>query len=150
MFLNNLSKKDAEVEEDVVNVNVPEASKQSCCSNVDFKVFNYKLLKKPQFLEIMFSFLVLGFGVATTFSFTVVCINIPTLSNCQYFCHQDRAISFGIDSASASWILSCIGITNCLGRIVCGNIVDVFLVKFGEEHVTLVSAFILLINGLGN
>ena len=76
MVLNNLSKKDAEVEEDVVNVNVPEASKQTCCSNVDFKVFNYKLLKKPQFLEIMFSFLVLGFGVATTFSFTVVCINI--------------------------------------------------------------------------
>ena len=74
MLLNNLSKKDAEVEEDVVNVNVPEASKQTCCSNVDFKVFNYKLLKKPQFLEIMFSFLVLGFGVATTFSFTVVCI----------------------------------------------------------------------------
>ena len=145
-----IPQKDAEVEEDVVNVNVPDASKQTCCSNVDFKVFNYKLLKKPQFLEIMFSFLVLGFGVATTFSFTVVCINILTLSNCQYFCHQDRAISFGIDSASASWILSCIGITNCLGRIVCGNIVDVFLVKFGEEHVTLVSAFILLINGLGN
>ena len=60
---------------------------------------------------------------------------------------QDRAIFFGIDAEAASWIFSIMGVTNCLGRIVCGKIFDIIVQKFGEANVIYVQAIIMAING---
>ena len=55
---------------------------------------------------------------------------------------------FGITSEKASLLLSAMGIANCLGRVICGKIVDTFVIKFGNKNVVYVSVIILTINGL--
>ena len=66
----------------------------------------------------------------------------------KFLIFKGRAILFGISPEKASLLFSALGIANCLGRIICGKVVDTFVFKFGDENVVYVPIIILTLNGL--
>lgn len=75
-----------------------EAVKRTLVTMLDFK-----LLKSP-------SFLLLAIGGA----FTMMGFYIP------FMYLSGRAIAFGVNEATAVWLISAIGIANTVGRVLCG------------------------------
>ena len=62
---------------------------------------------------------------------------------------QDRALTFNIDSLTASWIISVMGIANFLGKIGCGQLVDMVISRFGKRNAVYFSSLTMITNGLG-
>jgi len=107
-----------------------EEEQSSSCMNLR-NIFQVSLLKNPMFILLVLSNNIFDVGLYTFIGLSV-----------------DRAITFGIDSMSASWILSAIGIGGFVGRIVCGKIVDALVTRFGDNHAIFALASVLIMNGI--
>ncbi|KAF5282141.1 hypothetical protein FQR65_LT02838 [Abscondita terminalis] len=84
-----------------------EAFKRTLATMLDFS-----LMKSPTFILLVINSMLTSLGYYTPYLFI-----------------QDRSIEHGISSSISFWLISCIGITNTFGRIVCGIITSVYRVS---------------------